>query len=408
MRLDCYSVGEYGDKVRVYRLAPGGPFYSEIGGKQKIIRLPNNRRITHAKDARSWARRICLERKEGIDGGATLAAVCEGYLLHRSPVKATKQERDADQRRSKLWQRVLGPSRAVESIERGDIERFVRQRGFGEIDAWGRMAEERSSSVRKGDGDSKARACRPRTVQADINWLRGVLRYHMADRCPIRSWSLREVARELNVTAEPRQPVATQDRYEVLMRSLSEKPIGYLYELLPLVASTGHRLSEILSLQWRDIDLDAKPFGTIRWRADAVGNKARLERVVPMNAMAHAAIKRAQSQRPGIGESWLFPRTRRPKGKKGKAADEPIHRSVADKWLRQAEKAAKLPPQPGSLWHAYRRKWATEKKHLPDADVAFAGGWKNARTLRSTYQHADHAGVLRAVLDTTELREGSA
>jgi hypothetical protein len=44
-------------------------------------------------------------------------------------------------------------------------------------------------------------------------------------------------------------------------------------------------------------------------------------------------------------------------------------RHLADKWLREAEGLAGLEPLRGSLWHAYRRKWATERKHLPDVDA---------------------------------------
>lgn len=54
--------------------------------------------------------------------------------------------------------------------------------------------------------------------------------------------------------------------------------------------------------------------------------------------------------------------------------------------------------QRGSLWHACRRKWATERKHLPDVDVAAAGGWKTVQTLKSAYQHADGDTMLRVVL----------
>ena len=43
-------------------------------------------------------------------------------------------------------------------------------------------------------------------------------------------------------------------------------------------------------------------------------------------------------------------------------------RHLTNKWLRRAEKLVGVEPQVGSLWHAYRRKWATERKHLPDAD----------------------------------------
>jgi hypothetical protein len=80
-------------------------------------------------------------------------------------------------------------------------------------------------------------------------------------------------------------------------------------------------------------------------------------------------------------------------------------RHLADKWLRKAEKLAKLLPQEGSLWHAYRRKWATERKHMSDVDVAAAGGWKTVETLKSAYQQADPETMLLVVQKPRQLRE---
>ena len=51
----------------------------------------------------------------------------------------------------------------------------------------------------------------------------------------------------------------------------------------------------------------------------------------------------------------------------------------------------------GGLWHAYRRKWATERKDLPLKDVAAAGGWKDVTTLLTCYHHADEATMLRVL-----------
>jgi hypothetical protein len=73
--------------------------------------------------------------------------------------------------------------------------------------------------------------------------------------------------------------------------------------------------------------------------------------------------------------------------------------------VRAAEVLAELPKQDGSLWHAFRRGWATSRKHLPDVDVAAAGGWKSTETLRRCYQQPDEASVLRVVLEPVELRE---
>jgi len=80
-------------------------------------------------------------------------------------------------------------------------------------------------------------------------------------------------------------------------------------------------------------------------------------------------------------------------------------RHLFDKWLSVAEKHAKLPKLDGGLWHAYRRKWAIERKHLPLKDVAAAGGWKDVNTLLQIYQQPDDAGVLAVMSETRKLRE---
>ena len=64
--------------------------------------------------------------------------------------------------------------------------------------------------------------------------------------------------------------------------------------------------------------------------------------------------------------------------------------------------------QSESLRHAYRRKWATERKHLPDTDVAAAEGWQNSLKLRKVYQQADAETMLHVVLHGSELRERKA
>ena len=60
-------------------------------------------------------------------------------------------------------------------------------------------------------------------------------------------------------------------------------------------------------------------------------------------------------------------------------------RHLADKWQRKEEELAGLEPLRGMLWHSYRRKFATERKHLPDVDVAAAGGRKSTVSLNTSY-----------------------
>ena len=77
----------------------------------------------------------------------------------------------------------------------------------------------------------------------------------------------------------------------------------------------------------------------------------------------------------------------------------------AEEWLSHAEKVAKLPKLDGSLWHAYRRKWATERKQSNPKDVAAAGGWKDVSTLLEVYQQSDEQSVLAVTSVTLKLRD---
>ena len=84
---------------------------------------------------------------------------------------------------------------------------------------------------------------------------------------------------------------------------------------------------------------------------------------------------------------------------------KPITRHLADKWLRKGERLAGLEPLSGTLWHGYRRKFATERKHPPDVDVAAAGGWNSTASLKTSYRRADSETTFRVVLGAGELRE---
>lgn len=201
--------------------------------------------------------------------------------------------------------------------------------------------------------------------------------------------------------------MATQDRFEAI-RKVSDQVLmdvrwegkreerrSYLSELVDLANGTGRRLSAICSLRFEDLRLSEGPYGSIRWPADT--DKTGRETVVPIGPDVRKAVDRVRKERPGIGTAPLFPKPTDPA--------EPMSSHLAAKWLRKAEELAGLETQKGSLWHAYRRKWATERKHLPDVDVAAAGGWKETTSLKRAYQQADSETMLSVVLGAGELRE---
>lgn len=82
-----------------------------------------------------------------------------------------------------------------------------------------------------------------------------------------------------------------------------------------------------------------------------------------------------------------------------------MDRHLFDKWLTVAEKEAGLPKLKGTLWHAYRRKWATERKHHSLKDVAEAGGWKDTETLLTCYQQPDRKTLLAVMSEPAKVRE---
>jgi hypothetical protein len=86
-----------------------------------------------------------------------------------------------------------------------------------------------------------------------------------------------------------------------------------------------------------------------------------------------------------------------------KTADESWTRFHARDLLERAEKLAGL--DPGGGFHAFRRKWATERKHLALKDVMEAGGWTDPRSLETCYQQVDEDTLLAVVTEPRKLRE---
>jgi len=154
----------------------------------------------------------------------------------------------------------------------------------------------------------------------------------------------------------------------------------------------------VLQLRYQNLRLaktKAAPHGAIQWPGET--DKMGKDWAAPIDASVRAALDRVLRERPGIGTAYLFPSPLHP--------EQPTPYDMARRWLLEAEQLAKLPKQEGSLWHAYRRAWATSRKHLPVADVAPAGGWGSTETLQRSYQHLDDATILAVVLGGAELRE---
>lgn len=401
-----YRAGSRPYTVIVYEREAGGFLYARVWDPTRRSGRGGWRRVSLGHRDRERAKAYALAQaaklREGVDdilaGRVTLAQVFALYERHRTPRKRLREQKQ-DARRIDMWTRVLGARKDPHKVSLGEWEKFIDDRLSGRIDARGRPVEE--------DG---RRPVRPRAVEADCNWLRWVFNWATKWRTPDGRYLMREnPVRGFDAPKEknPRRPVATQDRFEKI-REVSDRVLmevcwnakretqrAYLSEILDMVNGTGRRISAVCALRYENLRLDAGPHGAIRWPAET--DKMGRETVVPISPAVRAAIDRVLRERPGIGAAPLFPSPRDP--------TQPISRHLAAKWLREAEEEAELEPLEGSLWHAYRRKWATERKHLPDVDVAAAGGWKETTSLKRAYQQADQETMLRVVLEAGELRE---
>ena len=254
----------------------------------------------------------------------------------------------------------------------------------------------------KGDVTEKTRA---RSAEADIGLLHTMLQWATTVRLPSGEFLLErnplqgvKRIREKN----KKQPVATWERYEATvaamqkLRAESESDDDRLRWVrmefaLFLAERTGKRLGSIRQLRWEDFGVEKQ---VVSWRAEA--DKKGYSWQVPMPADFFGTVKLFQREIGAVG-GYVFatPNT----------SDGIMDTSQLAKWLRVAEKKAKMPKLDGSLWHAYRRKWAIERKYLPLKDVAAAGGWKDVSTLLEVYQQSDAESVLAVTSVTLKLRD---
>lgn len=334
----------------------------------------------------------------------TLAKLFASYTAHVTPTKKPRTQ-EADARKIELWTRFLGASKDPSKITRREWDAFIMARSSGVIDGRGNEAPAK-----------KRRVVGDRVVEIDLVFLRAVLNWATTwEEQPGRRLLRENPIRGFEAPAEknPRRPVASDDRYEAV-RAVSDEvtmrvraggedafPRSYLSELLDIAHGTGRRISAICQLRYENLRLartSSAPHGAIRWPGST--DKEGREWIAPIDANVRAALDRILGERPGIGAAYLFPSPADPM--------QPLDYGLASEWLRRAEKLAGLPKLERGIWHPYRRKWATARKHLPLSDVAAAGGWKGTQTLTKCYQQPDEATMLSVVLGGGELREKKA
>ncbi|MEX2530114.1 MAG: hypothetical protein WD960_05010 [Gemmatimonadota bacterium] len=118
----------------------------------------------------------------------------------------------------------------------------------------------------------------------------------------------------------------------------------------------------------------------LRWRPE--WDKRGYLDFSPLSRAARKALEAYLRKHPAVGEAFISGNT-----DPSKALDK----QAAGYYLRRAEKKAGLPHQRRGGWHAFRRAWASRRKHLPVQDVMAGGRWRDVKALQEAYQASDPA-----------------
>ena len=393
------TIYESGFKVRLYERDKGAAVYFSFvldGRKvQRSTKLTDRRKATgFAKDV---VREIAERRRTGWVEDPTLGAVFAEYFRHRAPMLREYWKQAAEGKRG-MFEHAWGKDARVEDIGHTCVERYSGLRRTGEL---------------AGARDTrKPRGVRDGAIDSDFRWLSSVFNWACKHKQNGKRLLALNPLNDIDWPKEknPRRPVASHERYMSTRAKADEiDPGGRLKCALDLAWHTGRRESAIIALRVSDIlrsQTDIKealasqgldesraehmPHGAIRWRDEH--DKQGYDTIAPLNRAARASLDTYLMRHARVGEAWLFPAP--------KNDTRHMRRDLAGRWLLQAERLAELPKLSRGLWHPYRRAWATARKHMPDADVAAAGGWRDVTALRLSYQHADPETTLRVVEET--------
>ena len=208
----------------------------------------------------------------------------------------------------------------------------------------------------------------------------------------LEPWDAVDDLRERVAALRPMTLAAATDGNHGRAVARMARLLGFGARIFVPAGTADARIAAIAGLRWSDITLDPP---AITWRK--AFDKRRREATVPVPAVLVEEVVRTRARLGAFEDGWLFPKDSDPTAR--------WHPKRFDALLRQAEQKAKVSPLPGGLWHPYRRKWATERKHLPAVDVMAAGGWKNRSVLETCYQQATTEAVLEVMASPVKLRE---
>lgn len=397
------SLGERGMRVRLFQKRRDGMFYREThipGEGRDQAPLRTSDRDTAERMGRELLANLLTGQHSTPAGALTLGFLWARFSKDCDAFSDNKKRTQDDERlHAKIILGYFGSDFDLRGLRARDVADYSTKRRAGGI-----------IYDKDEDGqDVKTGPVRQASIHADLSLLRRMLRWAMTQRHSDRQRWLdfnpldgMRFERERN----PRRPVASVERFEATRKAIQELADeaesdedrtrwSRLDMALFLAEATGRRRGAIVSLRWEDFDFAR---GTVLWRAEH--DKKGKEWLVPMPGPFMETMKQYRQKFAAVAGP-LFPRVKKP--------SQSMPAELLTQWLAKAEAVAELPKLAGSMWHAYRRKFATERMHHPLRAVADAGGWKDVATLVTCYQQTDEATLLAVMGEerkVTERRSG--
>ena len=367
-----YSTGERGrNRVRAYEHPKTGRIFLEFsdGGRRRRVALGH--RIQDAAKTKADELALALRNNASpLDADPDLQSLFDNYVREVTPQKGTGKQKH-DRHAVQMLKAFLGSERRASTLNRRDWDGFI---------AWRRAGGDTRV------GRARGRTVRARIVEYDLKFLQAVLNWAVTARDSAGRYLLqRNPLKGMPWPKEdsPRRPVLTTKDYKAALK------IARLVDercalALVLAHETGHRIGAIRLLRWSDVD---ERSATIRWRGEQ--DKIGFDHATPLSSEARRVLKSERRKHAVIGDAWLFPSPLNPA--------EPCSRHLLRDWWERLETLAGLKHEAGRGWHSLRRKFATELKDVPLADLCLLGGWKDPQTVLRCYQKPDEATMRQAL-----------
>jgi len=381
----------HGIRIRIYERPRSTSIYREVrldDGSKDRRSLGTGDRKRAEKLAEELAGELAKANLTGVrTGEATFGDVKRAYLHHRGP-HLSKNRRRFMETTLGLFGEFLEPK-----------GRPFRMDDFGQHQASAYLEARRAERIAP-DSSRSPGPPRDGTLRNELQALSTVCNWAVGFKAGGSRLLTHNPVRDVTMPVEknPMRPRMTETRYQKLLSRADEAdPEGRLRVLLVLAWETGRRINALLHLRASDVLLSPSQVRrtlaqegqdetladhwpqAFRWRSEW-DKKGYLD-FSPMPGAARKALETYMARHPTVGEGWVFPGNRDP--------SQALDKLMAGYYLTRAEELADVAKQKQGGWHAFRRAWATRRKHLPVQDVMAAGGWRDVKALQKAYQGAD-------------------